>query len=97
MSVIVSGLNRLLHVVVDTGGAGAAAELIGSIGHELQHAIEALSDPANTTGARLYHFFRRYAPTDENRFETTAAINAGNQIRDELRRPRAGGRNARDR
>jgi DNA-directed RNA polymerase specialized sigma subunit len=34
----------------------------------------------------LYSFFRRYAPTDNNRFETTAAINVGTAIRDELRR-----------
>ena len=38
-----------------------------------------------TNGHQLYHFFSRYAPTDNSRFETTAAINAGNAVRDELR------------
>jgi hypothetical protein len=87
IAVQVSGPNRLLSVVVDKRRAWSDVELIGSIGHELQHAIEALSDPSVTDGAKLYNFFRRYAPTDGNRFETTAAVNIGNSIRDELRRP----------
>jgi hypothetical protein len=87
MAMQVSGPNRLLSVVVDKQRAWSDVELIGSIGHELQHAIEALSDPSVTDGAKLYNFFRRYAPTDGNRFETTAAVNIGNSIRDELRRP----------
>jgi hypothetical protein len=80
----VSGPNRLLRVIVDTQNRASDIETMGSIGHELQHAIEALSDRAVTNGTMLYNFFRRYAPTDENRFETTAAINIGNAIRDEL-------------
>ena len=58
---------------------------MGSLGHELQHAIEALSQPSITNGAQLYNFFRREAPTDNNRFETAAAINVGDAVRAELR------------
>jgi hypothetical protein len=81
----VSGPNRFLRVVVERRKGDSDAELAGSIGHEMQHAIEALSDSGVTNGVQLYNFFRRYAPTDNKRFETTAAINIGNVIRDELR------------
>jgi hypothetical protein len=57
----------------------------GGAGHALQHTIEALSQLSVTDGVKLYNFFKRYAPTDSNRFETTAAINIGDTIRDELR------------
>jgi hypothetical protein len=36
----------------------------------------------------MYNFFSRIAPTDKRRFETTAAINAGDAVRIELRRNR---------
>ena len=88
MWMLVSGPDRFLRVLVDRQKADSAVELTGLIGHELQHVIEALSEPAVTNGAMLYNFFRRYAPTDDNRFETTAAVNAGNTIRDELRTKR---------
>jgi hypothetical protein len=81
----VSGPNRFLRVVVDGHSARSDVEVMASIGHELQHAIEALSEQALTNGVQLYSFFGRLAPTDNNRFETTAAINAGDAVRDELR------------
>jgi hypothetical protein len=81
----VSGPNRYLRVLVDKRKADSDVELTGAIGHELQHVIEALSQPSVTDGVKLYNFFRRYAPTDNNRFETTPAINIGNAIRDEVR------------
>jgi hypothetical protein len=80
-----TGGKRYLRILVDRKRADSDVDLTGSIGHELQHAIEALSDVAVVDGTTMYNFFRRYAPTDNNRFETTAAINAGNAIRDELR------------
>jgi hypothetical protein len=62
---------------------------MGSIGHELQHTVEALSEPATVNSVGLYNFFSRIAPTSINRFETTAAINAGEAVRAELRGRRA--------
>jgi hypothetical protein len=59
------------------------------LGHELQHAIEVLSESAVTNGVTMYNFLRRTAPTDSNRFETTAAVNAGNAVIDELMNQRA--------
>jgi hypothetical protein len=82
----VSGLNRLLHVVIDRQKRDSDVEVMASIGHELQHVIEALSDPSVTDGVKLYFFFRRYAPTGENRFETTTAVDAGDAVYYELRR-----------
>ena len=85
MWVKVSGPHRFLRIVVDRQTADSDVDLMGSIGHELQHALEALTEPALTNGHKLYHFFNRYAPTDSNRFETMAALNAGDSVRYELR------------
>jgi hypothetical protein len=62
---LAAGGNRYLRVLVDRQRADSDVDLMGSIGHELQHAIKTLSD--------------------NHRFETTAAINVGTAIRDELR------------
>ena len=79
-----AGGNRFLRVRVDRQREDSDLDVMTSIGHELQHAIEALSDATVVDGTTLYSFFRRYAPTDDNRFETTAAVTIGNTIRDEL-------------
>jgi hypothetical protein len=80
-----TGGKRYLRILVDRKRADSDVDLTGSIGHELQHTIEALSDVSVVDGTTMYSFFKRYAPTDNSRFETTAAIDAGNAIRDELR------------
>jgi hypothetical protein len=85
MSVQLSGPYRLLRISIDTRTDRSDVELIASIGHELQHAIEGLSERAVTNGVRLYNFFRRHAPTSGATFETTAAVHVGHAIRDELK------------
>jgi hypothetical protein len=85
MSLVTNGPDRFLRILVERQKADSDVDFMGSIGHELQHAIEALSQPSITNGAQLYNFFRREAPTDNNRFETAAAINAGDAVRAELR------------
>jgi hypothetical protein len=85
----VSGPNRFLRVMVDRRKATSDADFMGSIGHELQHTVEALSEPATLNSIDLYNFFSRIAPTSTNRFETIAAINAGDAVRAELRGHRA--------
>jgi hypothetical protein len=85
MSVVGNGPDRFLRILVDRQKADSDVDFMGSIGHELQHAIEALGQPSITNGAQLYNFFKREAPTDNNRFETAAAINAGEAVRGELR------------
>jgi hypothetical protein len=53
---------------------------MGLIGHELQHAVEALSESAVTDSVTLYNFFGRLAPAGDWRFETTAALHAGDDV-----------------
>jgi hypothetical protein len=36
-------------------------------------------------GVTMFNFLKRTAPSDSSRFETTAAVNAGNAVYDELR------------
>jgi hypothetical protein len=75
---------RFLRVAIDRRNGDSDIEVMASMGHELQHAIEALSESRVTDGTRLYNFFRRFAPTDGDRFETTDAIHTGDAVRNEL-------------
>jgi hypothetical protein len=76
MSVELSGKNRLLRILVNPRRA-PGCELIGSIGHELQHALEALSNPNVRTSFGLSSFFRQIGPEGPLRFETPEAIQVG--------------------
>ena len=55
-------------------------DLMGAIGHELWHAIEALADPNVTTDSRLFFYFHRLGPTERGTFETPAAIRKGDDV-----------------
>ena len=59
---------------------------MGSIGHELQHAIEVLGNSKVIDTKALYFFYERIGIRRGNTFETAAAIQAGNHVRAELRR-----------
>ena len=88
--VTMAGANRTLWVKVDTGAADV--DLMGSIGHELQHAIEVLSDRTVTSGFALYFFYlKKGSYSQTGAFETRAAVEAGEAVRAEVRRyrPRA--------
>jgi len=74
--VTVAGVHRVLRILVDPRKT-AGCSLVGSIGHELHHAIEALSDRRVTNGDALVSLFQRIGPTGSGRFETTAAIRMG--------------------
>jgi hypothetical protein len=60
---------------------------MGTIGHELQHAIEVLSQRAirSSSAMRLFYLATANIGQHSNRFETYAAIEAGNAVRTELR------------
>jgi DNA-binding sugar fermentation-stimulating protein len=82
-SVTTVGGYRLLRVKVDL--QRSERDIIASLGHELQHAIEVLSDPYVTDDRRLFQFYQREAPTSRaDKFETQAAINAGVAVYEEL-------------
>ena len=74
MSLELSGPNRLLRILVNPRRA-PGCELMGSIAHELRHALEALSNPNIRTSAGLSLFF--YRTKDSPRFETPEAIQTG--------------------
>jgi hypothetical protein len=74
----VSGPNRFVRIVINRSKADRDVDVMGPLGHELQHAIEVLSEPAVTNGLTMFNYLKRITPTDNNRFETTAAVNVGN-------------------
>jgi hypothetical protein len=84
LSVTVAGPFRLLRILIDTRKR-TDQELMGSIGHELQHAVEVLSDPNVTDFHRVYSFYQREGPTGRDRFETEAALQAGLNVLAEAR------------
>lgn len=85
LSVQVAGPFRVLRIKVDARRLDCT--LMAQIGHELQHAIELLSDPHVTDGVGAYSLFERIAPggpiSDRGRFETVAAGRAGLDVRRE--------------
>ena len=76
MSVELAGPNRLLRILVDRRRA-PGCELVASIGHELQHALEALRNRNVRTAAALSSFFHQIGQEGGQRFETADAIRAG--------------------
>jgi hypothetical protein len=72
--------------VIQRSTSDSDLQIMSALGHELQHAIEVLSAPAVRDGVTMFNYLKRTAPTDGNRFETTAAIDAGNAVYDELRK-----------
>jgi hypothetical protein len=86
VAVSAAGPNRILWVKVDTRKSDW--DLMGSIGHELRHAVEVLDNPAVTSNAALYFFYARVGRTGTTgAFETEAAVQAGHAVRAEVRRP----------
>jgi hypothetical protein len=78
LRVTVAGPYRVLRVNLDMRRNDC--DLMGAIGHELWHAIEALADPDVTTDSRLFSFFHQLGPTERGTFETPAAIRKGRDV-----------------
>ena len=81
--VTVAGPWRCLWVHVDTQRPDW--DLMGSIGHELHHATEVLSDRRVTSNLAVVQFFRTEGTVTNGTFETGAAVKAGFAVRAELR------------
>jgi hypothetical protein len=78
---------RFLRVLIDLRGAltgKSRDDLLGTIGHELWHALEVLADPKLTTTAAIFQFYAREAPTSSSAFETGGAVSAGARVRREV-------------
>jgi hypothetical protein len=75
---------RFVFVNVDTKRA-VGCELMASIGHELQHALEVAQNPRVVDNDTLAHFYMHLGPTGSDRFETAAAVRAGLLVGQEVR------------
>ena len=85
-----AGPNRVLRILIDPRKADG--ELMGSIGHELQHAVEVLSHRNIRSSSEMTLFYINSVGLSGNRFETYAAIVTGNAVRTELRESAAAAR-----
>jgi hypothetical protein len=77
------GPHRVLRIQVD--GRVADRDLMASIGHELQHAVEVLSYHFVRSSSQMILLYRRICDVCGRFFETNAAVRAGDGVRDELR------------
>jgi hypothetical protein len=77
------GAMRFLWIRVDTGKTDR--ELMASVGHELRHAVEVLSNRRVTSTGAMYLLYKREGlKTDSSAFETVAAVEAGRAVGLEL-------------
>jgi hypothetical protein len=83
-SVTASGSKRYMWVKVDKRTADS--DLMGSIGHELRHTLEAIAEPSVRSDAAKFFLYQRigHYGTNHSR-ETQAAMDTGNAIRSEVR------------
>jgi hypothetical protein len=93
-AVTIAGPHRLLHVKIDPrlnhlDAKDVDPEVIGVLGHELQHASEVLSNPHLRTYADVVSFYMREGTFSTGTvLETTEAERVGGVIEDEVRRAR---------
>jgi hypothetical protein len=85
-----AGPNRVLRILIDRDKTDR--EAMRSIGHELQHALEVLSNPTVRSLGQMYQLYDRICNQCGDRFETNAAILAGDTVRDELQKSAPAGR-----
>jgi hypothetical protein len=82
-----AGPNRVLRILID--GRKTDREAMGSIGHELQHAVEVLSDPTVRNLGQMYRLYDQICSQCGVLFETRAATQAGDDVRGELKKSAA--------
>ena len=84
MTVTPAGDYRILRILLDM--RQKPRELMGSIGHELRHAIEVLENRSLVDTATVYLFYAQGGSGGSNGqpFETRAAIEAGFAVRNEI-------------
>ena len=88
VKVTAAGQNRILLVKVEPSHR-TDTEIMSSIGHELRHTIEVLSERGVTDEASLFFFYNRVGQNGGRAFETAAAVEAGNAVLAEVRHPGA--------
>lgn len=78
-----AGTHRVLRIHVETAGR-RAEELIGSIGHELQHAFEVLADSRVKSNPDMLGVWLHGNQFGKQRFETDEATEIGIRVRQEV-------------
>ena len=73
---------RFLRVLVDARQPDW--QVMSSIGHELQHALEVLENISLTSAEAIFLFYAREGMTMGESFETPAAVRIGNAVRNEV-------------
>ena len=84
LTVTVAGPFRILFVLVRIDTRRADWDYMGSIGHELHHAIEVLSDPRITSSHDMVRLFTNEGRMVNGTFETNAAVDTGSAVRFEV-------------
>jgi hypothetical protein len=74
---------RLLRILVDSTSDLVA--LMATIGHELRHAIELLTEPTVRTTAAAFNYYSREFPNTGHAFETPAAIRSEADVARDLK------------
>jgi len=80
--VVATGGRRYLRILVDL--RESPVDLTGSIGHELQHVLEVLSDRSVTSSASMLAFYQGDGRNGARSYETPAAIDAGLTVAREI-------------
>ncbi len=79
----ISGPHRLLRIRVNRAQA-AGCDLVASIAHELQHALEVLSDRSVRSNSGVALFFDRIGADGHLSVDTPAAVKMGSSVREEV-------------
>ena len=81
-SIDIADSNRILRVRIQK--TQLEDKLVVSLGHELQHAVEVLSEPSVTTSAEMRWLFEKIGIRSGGVFETRAADTVSDEIHREL-------------
>ena len=80
--IVAAGGRRYLRILVNV--KKDRADLTSSIGHELQHAVEVLSERSVTSTASMLAFYQGDGRNGARSFETSAAVDAGLAVAREI-------------
>jgi hypothetical protein len=84
LTMTLMGPHRLLRILVDPRATDR--DLMASIGHELQHALEVLDHRWVRNSSAMILLYKKICNDCGRRFfETNAAVRVGTAVRDELR------------
>ena len=88
--VTLAGSYRILFVLLDT--RKPELDLMASMGHELQHALEILADRSLRSTAAIHYFYMHLVSSESppRTVETAAAEATGNAVFREIQRSRSG-------